>query len=192
MRAAILAVAIACGVGSAAQAAVFNLTSPTYNSTALALNATTRLELVISDAAVARGSFNLQEIASNQIQTLAGDVADFVSLSIGKTITPTSASFANVAVSLTFSGIVPTGSITFLGDTGDLRLSGTAGVFSGTFGSDRDGCPTTGFNTCGVTGTLAASPSLFSPSPSSVPEPATLALFGTGLLGLLHNRRRVG
>lgn len=184
MRAALMAAAaIACGMGTA-KAAVFDLTNQVYNSVALSLNATTKLELIISDAAVARGSFNLQEIASNQIQTLAGDVADFVSLSIGQTVTPTSASFANVAVSLTFAGSVPTGSVTFLGDAGDLRLSGTAGVFSGTFGSDRNGCPAMGFNACGVTGTLSA-------SPSSVPEPATLAMLGTGLLGLLHNRRGV-
>ncbi len=191
MRAALLAATMMCGLATGAHAAVFDLTGQVYNAEALSRNAAVQFDLVISDAAVTRGSFNLMETATSQVQTITGDVADFVSASTGpvrasgQTITPTSASNANLTIVLTFSGGLPSGSITFNGTSDGIQLAGIAGAFSGLFGSDFNNCPNTGPNACAVTGQLTASASA-----NSVPEPISMSLLGIGLMGLAAARRR--
>jgi hypothetical protein len=191
MRAALLAAAMACGLATGAQAAVFNLTGQTYNAEAQSRGAIVSFRLVISDAAVARGSFNLQERALSQILSVTGDVADFVSASTGpfasggQTVTPTSAQFVNLNLSLGFGGGTAGGTINFLGQSDGLQLTGSGGMFSGTFGSDFNNCQDSGPNACMVTGRLTASA-----SPSPVPEPVSMSLLGISLLGALLLRRR--
>ncbi len=190
MRAAILAAAMLCGPATA-EAAVFDLTNQVYNSEALSRSAIVSFRLVISDAAVARGSFNLQESAGSQILSVTGDVADFVSASTGPlaapgpTVTPTFAQFANVNLSLTFTGSVASGTVNFLGQSDGLQLAGTGGTFSGMFGSDFNNCQNSGPNACIVTGQLTAP--AFTPP---IPEPISMSLLGVGLMGLAAARRR--
>lgn len=188
MRAAVLAAVMACGLATGAEAAVFDLTGQSYNAEAQFRNAIVSFELVISDAAVARGSFNLVETATSTVQTVSGDVADFVSASTGpfrtggQVVTPTLAHFTNLTIDLGFSGGIPSGSLTFNGESDYLQLTGSDGTFSGKFGSDFNGCESLGPVVCTVTGQLAA-------SASPVPEPVSMALLGGGLLGLASVRR---
>ncbi len=156
MRAAMLAM-VAYHTGDRGAGRGICLNGQTYDAVAQSHGATAQPKPVISDAAVAQGSFNPAETAINQVQTITGVVADSVSASIGETITPASAGNSNVGVSLAFANGTPE----------PRQPTG-------------NNCP----DACVVTGQLTA-------AASTVPEPASAALPGFGVLGLVTIRRRV-
>lgn len=189
MRAALLAAAIACGLATGAEASVtYTLTNRVYNQTAQDARAFLNFSLTVSDAAVARGSFNLSGRGAGTLgspPTYTGDLTDFISFTANETATPTLI-FGNLALNATFGagGAITTSSFTFNG-VGDMsQLGGSSSAFGGMFGSDNFNFRC-GSNACAVAGRLTATA-----APQPVPEPVSLSLLGVGVLGMATARRR--
>lgn len=189
MRAALLAATIMCGMATGAEASVtYALTNRVYNQVAQDAGAFLNFSLTVSDAAVARGSFNLSGRGSGNsgfAPSYTGDLADFVSFTANETATPTFL-FGNLAFNATFGtgGAITASSFTFNGVNEMSQLGGSSNAFGGTFGSDNFGFRC-GSNACAVNGQLAATA-----VPNPVPEPVSAAVLGVGLLGLAAWRRR--
>ena len=187
MRAAVMAAVLTFGLSAAAQATVtYTLENPAYNSVATNAGATLNFSLTIQDAAVAAGSFSLTGtpgyFPSGSSPSYSGDVADFVSFTANETATPTD-SVGNLSISATFAadGTITSSSFTYRGVNERSALSGSSNSFGGTFGSD-DYDFQCGSDACAVTGQLV--------EVATVPEPASLALLGAGVLGMMVRRRR--
>ena len=186
MRLALLAMAIAAMgplIGQAQATATYTLVDQVYaypDPFDPRGNGTLTFTLAISDAAVQRGTFNLQAIGGSQLQTFTGDTADLVRFDyLGGSLTPGNGRFINLMLSLTLTPGSASGSINLKGETSGFNISSNVGgVWSGSFGADNSRC---GFgNGC----------SLVSARVASVPEPAPLAMFGLGAAALGMMRRR--
>ena len=206
MKNILLAATMLCGLATAAQAATYTLVGPTYDAVATATLAQKPpffrnlelLRLTISDAAVQRGSFNILTGSGPGFFVRSGDGDDFVSFSVqGEAVTRSSTSLVGTfSASLAFApdGSVTSGSVRYGGVLVETDLSGSSANFAGTFNSDFLNCrsvpPTGGPGgtgpMCGVSGQLA----LTDFTPTAVPEPASIALFCIGTLGLAAMHRR--
>ena len=180
---------MACGLATGAEAAVrYTLVNPVYNQVAQDAQASLNFSLTVSDAAVARGSFNLVGLSGflpTGVQPLyTGDLTDFVSFTASETATPDRLT-GNLNISVSFSaGAVTASSFTYNGVNEMSQLGGSSSGFGGTFGSDNFSGQCGG-DRCAFTGQLAATT-----VPNPVPEPISAGLLGAGLLGLAATRRR--
>lgn len=188
MRATVLAAVMACGLATGAEAATYTLTNQVYNQVAQDARASLNFSLTIADAAVSRGSFNLTGgggfIPSGNSPTYSGDPGDFIQFTANEQATPTHLT-GKLSISATFdaAGAITTSSYTYGGLDEMSSLTGSSTSFGGTFGSNNYSgrC---GSDACTVTGQLAAIG-----TPNAVPEPISMALLGSGLLGLAGVRR---
>lgn len=191
MRIALLAAAMACGLATGAQAAVrYTLVNPVFNQAALDARASLNFNFTVSDAAVARGSFNLRSVSGSfpggSTPVYTGDVADFVSFTDTETVTPATLA-GRLAIDATFrpDGSISASAVSFFGISEEAQFSGSSAAFGGTFASDNFGFRCSSGDGCAATGQLAATT-----VPNPVPEPISMAMLGVGLLGMVAARRR--
>ena len=154
------------------------------------------LQLTVSDVAVARGSLAVNVDANTRPLALSGDAGDLVSLRASADVyqpgRASSRGFANIELSFGAAGDVTASAIRYFGDLSGASLRGTGDAIAGFYVTENGGCPgNDSSEQCSVSGALVRTgASATGVKGAAVPEPASLALLGCGLVGLAAVRRR--
>ena len=141
--------------------------------------------LELTDAAFDRGSFDLRGSGMGRFLVgFSGDTNDFVYFSTydAQDYATSDFIYGRIDISLTLSaaGDVLDGRLRYGGRGTELDLTVVNNFVSGTWGADYPNC-----SGCTESGTLVRRIT------AQVPEPASLALIGAGLVGLAVARRRM-
>jgi hypothetical protein len=153
-------------------------------------------KLDIADAAVQSGRFDLQEIGGPVFYK--GDVSDFISFSAPGAgavagVIPEDSDVFYLAFTFDAAGDIASDNVVWYGPSDGGKLSGDGTLSTGIAQSDSPVCdrlysPGLG----GFCGTVSGSwTRTGDPISATVPEPASFAILGIGLIGLAAARRRL-
>lgn len=183
----IVALVLVASVGMASEAradVVFQFTTTSYGTNVPGLpGIPLTMTFDLPDPSGSGGSFGISGrngLVDGSNPDYGGNPGQFSLIIQGAVITPTHL-FGRISASLAFdaSDIVTSSSVAFFGESEEVQVSGTGSTASGFVGSDQRACNSSAASqTCFVTGSW-----------HQVPEPATAALFGSGLLALAWRRR---
>jgi len=181
MVAGLLAALAIAPIASAEAAVIYTFagTSQPGSTAPVPLN----VEVVLTSA---ESSFNLSSSAnSGPAPTFSGDLNRFISLTVGLDRVTPDFQRGGFGIQLGFdiTGAVTRSRLVFDGSSTDALLSGTGSTASGTVGQAATSCRNNEAN-CRVSGTWTVT------TPTPVPEPMSITLFGAGLVGLAMVRRR--